>query len=136
MDLRRWRWDESSALGVMEIDSDHRRFSVLLQDLDAVVAKGGKGSNIVSRLRAIAFDALGHFDNEDWLFEKCGYPARMQHTKAHDELRGLLRARVVRPTDSDAASGLLSADQLRTLLVSHLLYEDLPFCEFLKSQPP
>ena len=137
MDLRHWRWDESSALGVMELDSDHRRFSVLLQDLDDAISTGGRGPNIVSRLRAIALDALVHFDDEDKLFEKYQYPARTQHAKAHDELRQILRTRALHlPGDTDGAAGLLSAEQLRTLLVSHLLYEDLPFCEFLKSRLP
>ena len=137
MDLKHWRWDESLALGVMEIDSDHRRFSVLLQELDDAIAAGGRGPNIVSRLRAIALDALGHFDKEDQLFEKYQYPARAQHVKAHNELRQILRTRALHvPGDADGTAGLLSAEQLRTLLVSHLLYEDLPFCEFLKSRLP
>ena len=137
MDLRRWRWDESSSLGVAEIDSDHRRFSLLLQDLDNAIAAGGSGPDIEPRLWAIALDALGHFESENRLFEKCEYPERARHARAHEEIRQILKEQVLRESsgaDEAGSRSLLSAEALKTLLVSHLLYEDLPFCEFLKSR--
>lgn len=137
MDLRRWNWDESLSLGFTGIDDDHRRFSLLLQDLDSAIAAGSRGPHIELLLRAIALDALGHFENEDRLFEKCEYPARARHARAHQEIRQILKEQVLsesRGADEAGSRSLLSAEQLRTLLVSHLLYEDLPFCEFLKSR--
>ena len=137
MDLRRWRWDESSSLGVAEVDDDHRRFSLLLQDLDGAIVAEGSGLDIEPRLRAIAHDALGHFVSEDRMYEKFEYPERARHARAHEEIRQILREQVLRESrgaDEGVSRSLLSAEELKILLVSHLLYEDLPFCEFLKSR--
>lgn len=103
--MRRWNWDQSLSLGVVEIDGDHRRFSLLLQDLDDAIAAGGRGPDLELRLRAIALDALGHFESEDRLFEKCEYPERAPHARAHEEPRQILKEQVLRESRGADESG-------------------------------
>jgi hemerythrin-like metal-binding protein len=137
MDMRRWRWTENLAVGNAKLDGGHRRFSELLHDLDDAIAAGGTGP-VEQRLKAIALDALEHFDSEERAFDEHRYPGRGPHVKAHGEIRRILGSRVLGGSNAidPAATELLSAENLRSLVVSHLLYEDLPFCEWLQSRLP
>ena len=92
LDLARWQWNDDSLTGVDEIDADHRHFGLLVGDLERVVAAGADESVVGAHMRAIAHDALAHFDREDRLLTRHGYPKRDHHAGLHNEIRTLLNA--------------------------------------------
>lgn len=140
LDLARWQWSDNSRIGVDEIDSDHRHFGLLLGNLERAVSAGSEESVVEGHMRAIAQDALAHFDKEDRLLARYGYPDRYSHTRRHNDIRAILRPMARRDRGTlamDAAAGskwALSPVQLKVLLVSHLVHEDADFHDFLRTR--
>jgi len=137
LEIARWQWDEGSLIGESEMDADHRHFGLLVRDLDRAVAAGANDTILEDQIRLIAHDALLHFDKEDALHTRYGYPPETSTRKLHNEIGAILRSLLRKDRDSlaiDGAAGRkwsLPPAQLKVLLVSHLIYEDAAFRDFL-----
>jgi hemerythrin len=128
-DLTRWRWHEGFALGVEGIDKDHRQFGRLIEELDYALAAGADQRVIRRYMNLIANQALEHFETEELLLTTFDYPWRYDHAKQHQAIRNILE-----PIRAGEGRRTLSPEKLKTLLVSHLVYEDAAYRDFLKGR--
>ncbi len=78
------QWRDSLAIGVEEIDDQHKE---LLQRFNGLLAacEAGKGIDELKPLLIFLDDyVIEHFSNEEWLQRKHGYPNYESHKKEHD----------------------------------------------------
>lgn len=86
------QWRESLAIGVEEIDNQHRellnRFNLLL-----TACESGKGIGELKRLLEFLDDyVIQHFSDEERLQRRHGYPDCESHKKEHDSFIRQIKA--------------------------------------------
>ena len=128
-------WHENLSVGIDEIDEDHRRFIGLVNDLNQAINEPQKNGQINHCLQLIVLDAKRHFEHEQRLFSLHGYPDAAHHAALHTKLLG----EIVTAMDCfrEAAQGkhwIEKGLQIKTLLVEHLLNEDMQYRDFLVSR--
>ncbi|EFL51912.1 methyl-accepting chemotaxis sensory transducer [Solidesulfovibrio fructosivorans JJ]] len=78
-------WDQSLAVGIQEIDSQHQKLVRMICDLhEAMRAGKGKGQ-VESILRELEEYAVEHFGFEEKLMEQYKYPGYLNHRKEHEK---------------------------------------------------
>jgi hemerythrin-like metal-binding protein len=120
------KWDDSLLLGDEQIDTRHREIFELVNTL---VRSNDEGPNITKLKNTLDFlvnFSAHHFDDEEALQIKHGFPEYEKHKKLHDEFKITVTSLVQRFTES-GSSPELSNDVTKTILkwlVNHIMYED------------
>jgi hemerythrin-like metal-binding protein len=133
------QWNESLSVGIPEIDTDHQRFILLVNDLNWAISARQEKPEIERRLRLIITDAKTHFRHEELLFAEHGFPGAAHHAELHTELTSeFLRVLGEFNRSQDSYHWIKSGLLIKKLLVDHLLEEDMTYREFLGSRmnPP
>ena len=124
-------WDEKYAVGISEIDQQHKRLIQMINDLhEALVAKRGQQAlaDIVGRM--VDYTAY-HFSTEESLMKNNGYPQYGSHKHEHEGFAAKaleLKQRV------DMKSFVLTLEVLQFLrewLSNHILVNDKKYAPFL-----
>jgi methyl-accepting chemotaxis protein/hemerythrin len=77
-------WDDSLAVGIRDIDDQHKTLVRMIGDLHEAM-RTGKGKGQVERiLKGLEDYAVEHFGFEESLMEKHKYPGYLNHRKEHD----------------------------------------------------
>jgi hemerythrin-like metal-binding protein len=121
-----FRWRESVALGIPDIDDDHKHLIGLLNRLHFMVLAGDETSAVGEALDSLVRRFEWHFRREEALMLRIGYPHYERHRRLHAALHERLTADQAcfhrRPKRFDAASFY---DLLADWLVVHMMREDL-----------
>lgn len=121
-----FRWRESVALGIPDIDDDHKHLIGLLNRLHFMVLAGDEPSAVGEALDSLVRRFECHFGREEALMRRVGYPHYEQHRRLHAALCQRLAADQAsfhrRPNRFDTASFY---DLLADWLVVHMMREDL-----------
>ena len=79
-------WNHECIVGVKAMDDQHGIIMDTLNDLRKMIVEGRDRKAICDQLdRVIAF-SQAHFQSEEHLLEKQGYPALREHREAHQRL--------------------------------------------------
>jgi hemerythrin len=77
------KWDDSYSVNVAEIDRQHQKLVVMLNDLHSAMKKG-QGRSAVDRIVDGLIDySIAHFSTEETYFKQYGYPKAAMHTREH-----------------------------------------------------
>lgn len=76
-------WDESLAVNVEDIDSQHKRLFELGNAVAATVARGFDREAVGAELRTLCDYAVEHFATEEGLMDMDAYPEYDQHLGEH-----------------------------------------------------
>ena len=130
MDL--FKWDESYSVGVAEFDADHRRLLQLANGVvERVVRKDDDSLSDV--LDELALYAERHFDREEDLMQRTGYPRlaehRLEHRRLLMEVR-LLKSRFIADDMDPAKVAKLMVDWV----VLHIQRMDQAYREHLNAR--
>ncbi len=79
------QWDDSLAVGLREIDSQHRKLVQMICDLHEAMRSGKGKSQVEAILRELEEYAVEHFGYEEKLMEQYKYPGYLNHRKEHDK---------------------------------------------------
>lgn len=127
-------WRESLAIGVEEIDNQHKE---LLQRFNALLAacEGGKGMAELKGLLIFLDEYIvKHFSDEENLQQSCNYPRYAEHKKLHDDFV----ERVFTLQNEILIEGVAVHHVLETnnlllkWLVNHISVEDKKLGKFLR----
>lgn len=77
------RWRESLAIGVEEIDSQHRQLVEQFGRLLVACAQGRGEDELKSLLDFLDRYVQRHFSDEEALQQRCGYPSYQDHRSEH-----------------------------------------------------
>ncbi len=127
-------WSDKFSVGVGEIDAQHKKLIVMVNDLHAAMG-AGKGTEIIGTILddLIAYTGT-HFAYEEQLFSKTNYPDEVAHKAEHAAL-----VRDVVDIQSKYKSGavmMLSMqvmDFLKNWLINHIQGTDKKYGPHLNS---
>jgi len=120
------KWDDSLLLGEDRVDARHRQIFELV---DSIVRSNDDKTNITRLKNTLDFLAgfsAHHFDDEEALQIKHGFPEYEKHKKMHNEFKDSVAGLVQRFTE-DGSSMELNSDVTKIVLkwlVDHIMYED------------
>jgi hemerythrin-like metal-binding protein len=128
-----WRldWDESLSMCIPEIDSEHRRFIRLVNDLnEAIVDRLGR-VELQKRMQRILDDAAEHFAHEEALFRKWHYPNAEEHAMKHAAVTRALHDIMGQFNHNGSEYEWVAAGlKVKQALVDHLLNEDMKYRDY------
>lgn len=127
-------WKPEFSVGVEQIDGQHQRLIVLLNDIHLRLRDGlTPVTAIVERLKMVYLEALQHFRSEEQYFSHLPEPMADQHRIAHESLIKELKAAL---DDHDMADSqrltALVEGYLKFWLLDHILNTDSRLREYLK----
>jgi hemerythrin len=134
-------WDPSLAIGIPEIDEQHRSLFEQAARFDAAVRSGVKGKEIQELFSFLAAYANEHFAAEERLMQEAGYPRLASHALEHAEFRRRLATLLPHWESEGDSTALLMAVSgfLMRWLREHIGASDRAVGEHLRSrstQPP
>ena len=76
-------WSDRLSVGIVQIDNEHKRLLVLLNELNSAV-EGGVGQGVLGGvLEGLIHYASYHFSHEEELFQRSNYPGYERHRQQH-----------------------------------------------------
>lgn len=130
-------WRPTMALGDATIDADHEHLIDLINEIETTLHAAGGKATLAASLDQLAVYGKEHFEREEGLMRRIGYPGLAAHHQAHIELRtqlGTLRGKIESAAQQDlpAKEAESLAALLRHWLLDHVFREDMQFKPFLK----
>lgn len=125
-------WNDSYSVGIIKIDTQHKRLFQLIDDLNNAMAEG-KGKEIMGKvLNELVLYINTHFKSEEALMTEYGYPDYEFHKSEHEKY-----TQDVQKFHADYLAGksVLSVqimNFLRNWLVDHIAIKDKKLGAFLK----
>ncbi len=121
-------WNEKLSVGVPSVDVQHKKLVGMLNELyDAMQARQSHGAlgKVLSGL--IDYTAY-HFQHEEALFAKTGYPAASAHKKEHEDLiKHFLEVKQKYEDDAVRTLPIEVLNFLRKWLLNHIAGSDKAF---------
>ena len=123
-------WTQELETGIKEIDSQHRQFVNLINELDDAI-KTSNADGIKHVIEGVLNHTVTHFEFEEELMRKAEFPSLKSHQRSHEffmrkiaVLRGNFHA------GENVSQLLLST--LKGWLVSHIKGEDRDYIDSVK----
>lgn len=139
MDNAAWQleWTEDMSVGIPEIDAEHRHFAQLINDLNQAILGHMELSVIRNRMSLILDDAALHFAHEESLFKQWDYPDTAGHTAKHFlATRAYLDIMATLKQDYVEPDWIAVGLKVKSILVDHLLKEDMKYRDFYRAAHP
>ncbi len=130
-------WSDKLSVGVPSIDAQHKKLVSMVNELfDAM--RSGHGKDAVGKtLTGLIQYTVTHFDYEEQLFAKTGYPDTAAHKKEHEDLKkkvSALQEKIKTGTSIGAAQSMEVMEFLKGWLVNHILVVDKKYGPHLASK--
>jgi hemerythrin-like metal-binding protein len=127
-------WTEKMSVGVEVLDDDHKRLMRLINDLHDGL-KAGHGKEALGKVLDSLVDyTRSHFEREEQLFAKTGYPNWLAHKKEHDNLtHQVLEVQAKYQGGGDTSLSLKVMDFLKTWLTNHIQGSDQKYTAHLNA---
>lgn len=125
------KWSSSMSVGIVTIDKEHKHLVDLINKIDTSIERDETRSAINQVFDEMFEYVLSHFNHEEEIFEKYGYPGIAEHKKIHKEL-----INQVKELDSQKAfiKPESIASFLRLWIKKHIMEEDKKYTEYLVSK--
>ncbi len=136
MDPHIWtiEWNDGMSAGIPEIDEDHKRFILLIDDLNRAIVDRMELGEIKRRLRLLCDDVVQHFAHEEKLFAQWQYPDTQTHAGKHAQVLKALDAIREKSINYDLPPEWISVSmEVKDLLIDHLMTEDMKYAEYLRN---
>jgi hemerythrin-like metal-binding protein len=129
-----FKWRDEFTLHVPEMDKEHKNLVKITEDIIEAMSSGlGKGA-IEDAFQGLMDYTVDHFQHEEELIEKHGYPL----TAEHKEIHRLLKEKVIAYKDElflkDSFNAKEFQDFMSGWLVNHILNDDRQYAEFINAK--
>ena len=133
IDVTPWRleWNEGLSMCIPEIDAEHQRFILLVNDLNEAIV-GRMDLEVIKRcMQAILNDATAHFAHEEALFKQWGYPQAAEHAAKHAQIMLAMHDIMGHFERGGTEYEWIEAGlQVKQALIEHLLSEDMKYRDY------
>ena len=104
-----FKWSESKAVHLPEVDAEHRSLFQLAADFQAALEKHAPQSTLDKLVDALFQEAEDHFTHEERMMRAARYSLLQWHKSQHDTMRknGKALAKRIRKGDREAGQELL-----------------------------
>jgi hemerythrin len=124
------QWTPDLEIGISVIDNQHKRIVDYINELNNAIRTGSTEETRLT-LEGLLDYTITHFEFEEELQEKAGYPFLKAHQSVHQRFMKRIAAFRGRANNGeDIANELLS--MLRVWLVSHIMGDDRDYVESVK----
>ena len=124
-------WNENLSMFLPEIDAEHQRFILLINQLNETIAARKDIGDIKKCMRAIMDDAAAHFAHEEALFREWRYPSAEEHAKWHAQITQALSSIMDGLERGMSEYECIEAGlKIKQVLIQHLLTEDMKYRDF------
>jgi len=127
-----FKWKDGFNIGIAEIDEQHRSFLECLNDCNAQISSGKRGSIDRSLIDRLSAYAAMHFRFEESLMEAEGYPEIAQQRTMHK----YFEAQVAELEASLSKQGGRSLESvlafLRDWFLNHVIEQDKKFASYVR----
>jgi hemerythrin-like metal-binding protein len=124
-------WTEKHSVGNVLVDAYHHIFFQMVQEFRKVLVTHDQGQ-IEDCLKFLVDYTLMHFESEERLMEKAGYPDLESHKEVHQAFRHKMKEvhdRFLRSPESVGAEEVLFL--LQKWFSEHILHTDMEFRPYL-----
>lgn len=130
-------WTESFAIGIEDVDTDHKTLFDLVDQFHEAYARGEGNGALESVFEALLDYTENHFRREELLMERVGFPGLAEHRAAHVKLKADVlalhdryRRGELQGEESDLCLEILAF--LNNWLHFHIKEEDMRIRDFIK----
>lgn len=128
-------WGPHLAIGVQEIDAQHREIIRPLAALDAALARGDTGA-VALTVQVLSRYAVYHFQTEEGWMRRNRYPRLREHMARHDALvADLVSLTFDLGADPDSALMRMCAGNVVAALQEHINVEDQRLAQHAETLP-
>lgn len=129
-----FEWDGKYAVGINEIDEQHKKLVELINKLNGAIYAGQGCEKLESVFKELVEYTKNHFTNEEKLLSDNEYPDLSKHKVKHDEL-----TKEVMDFQKKFEGGMVFItmqvmDFLKNWLVNHIQDIDKKYAPYLKSK--
>lgn len=117
-------WKDSYALGVPDVDRDHRELIEMLNQLHGALLGGAAGENVSGFLSGVSKRVADHFALEERLMQASAYPDYEAHKLEHQRLLEEIVDIVERARGFDSVAPDLLGVQLEEWFGAHFRTHD------------
>jgi len=127
-------WGPMLAVGVKEIDDQHKVLVQMANDLNDAM-RNGQGKDVLGKtLKELVNYTRNHFATEERLMDKYKYPQSAEHKQQHKDLVHTVSELVTKFDAGDAALSTEVMNFLREWLMKHILNTDKAFAKDLMAK--
>lgn len=127
------QWLESFSVGDEVIDTDHKRFVGLVNEIKDTLDAGADRAVVTALLGTFVRHARDHFEREEALLKRLGYPKYAQHKNEHGELNDSIFSLY---EQMEAGAESFGRDELLALIkewiIHHILFVDMKMKSFIE----
>jgi hemerythrin-like metal-binding protein len=128
-------WSSDLSVGIPELDEEHRCFFSMTNDLDQALNQRKDKPEIQRIMKLMVEDAIRHFEHEERLFTKYGYPNTMFHAGMHAQIVSeLMKIEAQFDAADFSVEWTGKGMQIQDLLMSHLLEADMKYRDFFRDR--
>ena len=126
-------WTDRYSVGVARIDEEHQRLLDLVNELHAAIVAGTDAAIVGKVLAGLSAYTLTHFEHEELILRRSGYPDVEYHEAEHQKLVAQLQGfqQDFRAGNANVAKNLLVF--LQKWLIGHILLVDRKYASHLKA---
>ncbi|MGE4279213.1 MAG: bacteriohemerythrin [Magnetospirillum sp.] len=131
-------WNAEYELGVPAMDSDHRDLMEMCNHFLFLVQNHTPAAQLSDCLDRLILRTRAHFQAEERMLDRHGYPALAVHKSEHERLirdAENLSAAIRHGNDDKSLEDIVAetSDFLRSWLLEHIRQNDRPYKPFLRS---
>lgn len=127
-------WSDALSVGYAEIDEDHKKLVVMVNDLNDAVLGGKEQSTVEGILEELLEYTGWHFRHEERLMQQSEYPGYFEHKKEHENLVTQAVDLFKKYQDGDESVPGLLMPFLKDWLTNHILGTDMKTGAYLAAQ--
>jgi hemerythrin len=129
-----FKWDESFETGITKIDIQHKVIVKILNELYDAVIHNKEEEKMGQIINELVQYTVYHFEEEEKLFERYGFPHKEEHKKEHQKFIEKINDAVkLLETDSTiVALDLITF--LKDWLTEHILITDGEYSKYFKKE--
>ena len=128
-------WNDALSVGVKELDNDHKKLVELVNRMHDALSEGHARETVGPLLDDLIRYTKSHFEHEERLFARTGYPETPAHKAEHDQLTH--KVLDLQKQYHGGATALLSLQTMSFLkhwLVDHIQGSDKQYGPYLNGR--
>lgn len=127
-------WRDEYRVGIAQIDAEHQYLFKLVNEFHDEHVQGGKSQKVLQVLTRLVAYSEEHFQHEEALMQKIGYPRLARQQDQHEKLFTSIFDLNEKLSQSSAKVDAETLRFLKDWLVEHIVREDMDIGDFMKRQ--
>ena len=131
-----YAWDDSYLVGVSRIDEEHKQLFITVNSLIDAIENGAGKEDLKKVLEFLIQYTVSHFNDEEEVQRKSGYPNFENHRKIHEKFKKTA-LELAAEAEKNGSSEALVKEVKRKIgdwLVTHVTGEDAKIGKFLRAE--